>query len=41
MTEEIILRSHLPPYEIPLMSVGEFMIKKLEKVEDKTCLVSY
>jgi hypothetical protein len=41
MSEEIILRSRSPPYEIPLISVGQYLIQKLEKIEDKTCLVSY
>jgi hypothetical protein len=41
MTEEIILRSRIPSYEIPLISVGQFMIQKLQKIEDNTCLVSY
>jgi hypothetical protein len=39
MSEEIILRSRSPPYEIPLVSVGEYVIEKLAKIEDKTSLV--
>ncbi len=40
MSEEIILRSGSPDYEIPVLSVGEYLIQKLEKIEDKTCLVT-
>jgi hypothetical protein len=38
MSEEIILRSYST--EIPVISVGEYLVRKLEKLEDKTCLVS-
>jgi len=40
MSEEIILRSRSPSYEIPIVSVGQYLMNKLQKLEDKTCIVS-
>jgi hypothetical protein len=38
MSQEMILRSYSS--EIPVISVGEYLVRKLKKLEDKTCLVS-
>ena len=40
MSEEIILRSKSPNYEIPVISVGQYLMEKLVNIENKTCLVS-
>ena len=40
MSEEKVLRSKTPNTEIPEISVGEYLLKKLVNIENKTCLVS-
>ncbi len=41
MSGEIILRSKKPPIEIPLKSVGEVLLEKLQELNDEsTCIVS-
>jgi hypothetical protein len=41
MTDELILRSKKPSFEIPLKSVGELIWEKLQELnKEMTCIVS-
>jgi hypothetical protein len=41
MKDELILRSKMPSFEIPLKSVGELIWEKLQELnKEMTCIVS-